>query len=47
MIKNRFKTLLIKLKKKYNDNLSERDLLLKFLDEKEEMEIEDDGNNEP
>lgn len=32
MIKNRFKTLLIKLKKKYKEILSERDLLIKFLD---------------
>lgn len=45
MIKNRFKTLLIKLKKKYKEIYSERDLLIKFLEEKEEFEAEDEENN--
>lgn len=44
MIKNRFKTLLIKLKKKYKEILSERDLLIKFLDQKEEFEAEEEEN---
>jgi hypothetical protein len=38
MIKNRFKTLTIKLRKKYKDILSEKELLVKFMEENEEIE---------
>jgi hypothetical protein len=48
MVKNRFKTLTIKLKKKYKDIKLENDMLLKFMGENEaEAYVESESEHEP